>query len=108
MNDERWFEELAAAENEADVLAPSCLRSRLYSRLILEQEASGPLASLRASEEGGRGLCVFEKLVEILPQQPGLQTFQYCKVCHARVAGETVENAPIYWGNCPYCEFQNR
>lgn len=108
MNDELWFENLAANQDEVDTLTPSCLRSRLYSNLIVAQEESGALASLKDTVRDGRQLCVFEKLIEILPQQPNLQSFQYCKVCHARVAGENIENAPIYWANCPYCEFQNR
>jgi len=108
MMDEKWFEEIAQLEDESTTLAPSCLKSRLYSRLIEEQELDGPLASLKDTVAAGRGLCVFEKLIEILPAQANIQSFQYCTVCHARVAGERIENAPIYWANCPYCEFQNR
>mgnify|MGYP000585235823 CR=1 FL=1 len=105
MSDELWFEQLAAAHEADEVLAPSCLKSRLYSRLIVEQEKTGPLLSLKETQ----GLCVYEKLIEILPvEQAMVQSFQYCKVCHSRVAGENIENAPIYWANCPYCEFQNR
>lgn len=108
MNPDHEFEALADRNHEHDGLAPSCLKSRLYSRLIEALEETGPLASLKETEAEGRPLCVFEKLVEILPQQQSLHSFQYCKICHARVAAETIENAPIYWAHCPYCEFQNR
>lgn len=108
MNDEIWMEQLAELTDETTGLAPSCLKSQIYSRLILEQEQDGPLLGLKETAAAGRALCVYEKLIEILPQQPALQSFQYCKVCHARVAGENIENAPIYWAHCPYCEFQNR
>ena len=108
MNDEIWFEQLTDLYQEEETIAPSCLKSRVYSRLIEAQQAEAPLLGLKDTVAGGRGLCVFEKLVEILPVGAALQTFQYCSVCHARVAGEKIENAPIYWANCPYCEFQNR
>ncbi|MBM3762594.1 MAG: hypothetical protein FJW36_20395 [Acidobacteria bacterium] len=108
MREEIEFEQLAELEDEFDGLAPSRLKSRVYSRLILEIEKDGPLAGLSESKAAGWGICVHEQLIEILPKQQDLQSFQYCKVCHARVAGENWENAPIYWANCPYCAFQNR
>ena len=108
MNDEMWFEQLSDWSDEEDTLAPSCLKSRVYSRLIEAQQTEAPLLGLKDTAAAGRGLCVFEKLIEILPAGASLQNFQYCSVCHARVAGEKIENAPIYWANCPYCEFQNR
>jgi hypothetical protein len=46
--------------------------------------------------------------VEILPAPDAIQSLQYCKVCHAKALGERIEQAPIYWPGCPYCEFQNR
>jgi hypothetical protein len=30
-----------------------------------------------------------------------------CRVCHARVLGERLERAPIFWPGCPYSEFHN-
>jgi hypothetical protein len=109
MNDERWFVELAEQTPlEAEVSAPSCLKSLVYSQLIGEAENEGPLLGLPETKAAGRGLCVFEHLIEILPVGAPMQNFQYCKVCHARVLGERVEQAPIFWPCCPYSEFQNR
>jgi hypothetical protein len=105
MND-NWFEDLAAlAPSVEGSAASTCAKSRLYSRLIAEQEKQGPLAPLSETLARGGDLCVFERIVEIAPVD-SLQTFQYCKVCHARVLGERVENAPIFWPHCPYSEFQ--
>lgn len=109
MREEQWFADLAQAVEgeESGERAPSCLKSRLYTRLIREQQADAPLVPLAATHAAGRGLCVFEHLVRIMPLGMS-QTHQYCELCHARVAGERIENAPIFWPNCPYCEFQNR
>lgn len=109
MNLDQWMEQLAAGtpleENEE---VSSCLKSKIYSSLILALEEDGPLMPLRETKKAGRELCVFEKLVEILPSPDAVQSLQYCKVCHAKALGERMENAPIYWRGCPYCEFQNR
>jgi len=82
--------------------APSKLKSRIYSAMIERQEETGPLRVLSETKADGRGLCVFEDTVRI----PQLKSFQYCKVCHARVLAEKFEKAPIWWPNCPYAEFQ--
>jgi hypothetical protein len=109
MNEERWFEQLAEETPlETAIPAPSCLKSLVYSHLISEAETEGPLLPLPETKAAGRGLCVFEHLIEILPVGAPLQNFQYCKICHARVLGERVEQAPIFWPCCPYSEFQNR
>jgi hypothetical protein len=68
---------------------------------MLEQVATALLASLTECKENGRGLCVFEQLVRIAPAAAAVERRNYCRVCHAPVLGETVENAPIYWHNCP-------
>jgi hypothetical protein len=86
--------------------APSRLKSRIYSALVRAQPADGPLASLSESKQDGRGLCVFEQLVEIAPVgTPAKSTF-YCTTCHARVLAEHMENPPIWWPHCPYASFQ--
>lgn len=85
--------------------ASSRQKSKLYSRMIATQELTGPLVQLGATQEQGRGLCVFEQIMALAPGT-ALQEYQYCKICHARVLGESVENAPIFWPNCPYAEFQ--
>ena len=106
MLDDKWFSELAeAAPSPADGGVSSCLKSRIYSRLIAEQESAGALEPLTESAAHGSGLCVFEHLVAIVPSSR-IQEYQYCKICHARVLGERVENAPIFWPNCPYSDFQ--
>ncbi len=105
--DDEQFERLVAlseAESNDDQLrAPTRLKSQIYSDLM--QRAEGPLPVLQDSKDAGHGLCVFEEIVRVGASG---QAFNYCRVCHARVFGERVENAPIYWGNCPYSAFQNR
>ena len=109
MSDEKWMEQIAAESPlEESVTASSCLKSKIYSQLILEMETAGPLLPLGETKQAGRALCVCEHLVEILPTPDKLQSLQYCKVCHAKALGERMENAPIFWPGCPYCEFQNR
>jgi hypothetical protein len=88
--------------------APSRLKSRTYTALIEAQQEGGPLLDVSSTKQQGHALCVFEELVQITPLgQPVKQSF-YCSVCHARVLGERVENAPIFWPHCPYVRFQNR
>jgi len=110
MPDAQWFEELATEQRTTmrAQRAPSRLKSRIYSDLILRQQSVGRLESLPVTKQSGRGLCVFEELVRITPVGDKAQRFNCCSVCHARVLGENVENAPIYWGNCPYVGFQHR
>ncbi len=86
--------------------ASSRLKSQLYSRLLVTMENAGPLVQLSETKAQGHGLCVFEQIMEAVPSK-ALQQFHYCNVCHARVLGERVENAPVFWPNCPYAEFQS-
>ncbi len=107
--DEQPFEGLASkleADAPAALATPSRLKSRLYSALIRRQQESGPLASLTATKAAGGGLCVFEELVQISPVGEKAKAFNCCRFCHARVLGEGLENAPIYWEDCPYVGFQ--
>lgn len=100
---------LAQAEAAVpEVKAPSRLKARLYSALVREQQASGPLQDLAATCAAGHQLCVFEKLVQIAPVGTLLKEPFYCRVCHARLLAEKIENAPIFWAHCPYAEFQER
>jgi len=55
--------------------------------------------------EGGK-LCVFEELMRVAPLGAALKSANICRICHARVLGETLENPPIYWAGCPYVEFK--
>ncbi len=97
---------LLAAENAADP-APrvsSRLQSRIFSKLIELEQAGGPLRTLSQSRNAGAKLCVFEAAVAALPSED-LQTRNPCSVCHARVLGERVERAPLYWPGCAYSTF---
>ena len=88
--------------------ASSRLKSRIYSKLVANQAESRPLRSLTDVKADGRRLCVFEELVQISPLPEPVKSKNPCRVCHARILGEYVESAPIYWPNCPYVAFQNR
>jgi hypothetical protein len=82
----------------------SRLKSRIFSTLISLEQAEGPLRILSETRDAGGSLCVFEHAVAMLPSE-NLQSRNPCAVCHARVLGERVENAPIYWPGCPYSRF---
>ena len=82
----------------------SRLKSRILSTLISLEQAEGPLRILSETRDAGESLCVFEYAVAMLPSE-NLQSRNPCSVCHARVLGERVENAPIYWPGCPYSRF---
>ena len=88
--------------------ASSRLKSKLYSALVARQSQDGPLLSLCATKDSGRKLCVFEALVQIAPVGESVKCMNVCHVCHARVLGEHIENAPVFWPGCPYAQFQNR
>lgn len=105
---DRIFEQLVDATGAVPLDAPSRLKSRIYSALMLAAQHEAPLATLSECKAAGAGLCVFEELVRILPAGEAKERRNPCRVCHARVLGERVENAPIYWPNCPYVRFQNR
>ena len=44
--------------------------------------------------------------MRVTPLGNELKKVNICRVCHARVLAEALENPPIYWGNCPYAEFK--
>ncbi len=105
--DNLWREFAAAADEEdpASAQAPARLQSRILSRLNLEQTKDGPLASVSESKAAGRELCVFEEIMRIAPVGEALRKPNYCRVCHARVLAEAMEEAPIWWAGCPYAQF---
>lgn len=106
LDEERFFENLAA---EVPVeAAPARLKSTIYSALMQSQTASGELLSLPECKADGRALCVFEEIVQIAPVGRTIQSVNYCRVCHARVLAERLDEAPIYWSGCPYVSFQRR
>lgn len=92
-------------QGERGQTAPACLKSKIYSSLIRRMEQTGPLLPVEETEVS-HGLCVFEKLVGIVPLPARARTFNACSVCHARVLAERLEHAPIYWKNCPYVDFK--
>ena len=111
MNDDTFFTILAAntdATHGTREHAPARLKSRLYSALIAEQAASGPLLSLAATQAAGRPLCVFETVLRVVPGGERVTSLNPCRVCHARVLAEHLESPPIYWPHCPYVEFRRR
>lgn len=104
--DEQWMD--GVEESTPRRRTPARVKSRVYSNLIRRMRAEGPLEDLAQTRQAGRGLCVFEELVRIAPVGQRPKGWQYCTVCHARILAESIENAPIYWGHCPYVRFQNR
>jgi hypothetical protein len=104
---DRLWREFAEATDEStgEASAPAKLQSRIYSRLVAEQARQGPLASVSESKEAGRELCVFEELMRAAPVGEQARQLNYCRVCHARVLAENLEDAPIWWAGCPYAKF---
>ena len=90
----------ASAPSEAS----SRLKSRILSSLIKLEQAEGPLRVLSESKAAGEQLCVFERVVAALPSGD-LASRNPCAICHARLLGEHVEHAPIFWTGCPYARF---
>jgi len=110
MENDRAFERLASlsdAQRPRPDRAPAKLKSRIYSALVNELALSGPLASLNESKADGRRLCVFEHAVALLPIGEDAKRRNPCRICHARVCGERMDHAPIFWPACPYCDFHN-
>lgn len=108
--DDRWFEQLARMTDvgaQTPQRAPTRLKSRIYSALVSKLAASGPLLSLGITKADGRKLCIFEDALAALPVGERLKERNLCRVCHARILGERMEHAPIFWPACPYSEFHN-
>jgi hypothetical protein len=109
MSDDLWFDALAdtAAAASTDDRAPATLKSKIYSALVTQMAASGPLLDLRATKDAGGDLCVFEHTLTLLPVGTDIRSMNPCRVCHARVLGERMSRAPIFWPGCPYAQFHN-
>jgi hypothetical protein len=110
MSDDRWFEQLAGAADASAAgtdRAPARLKSRVYSAVMRELAESGPLQDLADTRACGERLCVFEHVVSLMPVGPELRSKNLCAVCHARVLGERLERAPIFWSGCPYSRFHH-
>ena len=110
LNPDRAFSELAkrTGSDTAVDRAPARLKSRVYSRLLAEQAATGPLLGLAETRDAGRPLCVFEMLVAEAPLPATVKTMNLCRVCHARHLAEHLDRAPIFWPHCPYSDYQRR
>lgn len=107
--DDKFFRMIAELDESAFAeRTPSRVKARIYSALIREQQETGPLQSLSETKAAGRGLCIFEQLVQIAPVGEGAKSPFFCWACHARVLGENLENAPIFWAHCPYAAFQKK
>ena len=108
MADEIWFQQLADMTLFASKdRAPAHLKSKVYSSIVTNLAQSGPLLDLREVKDAGGHLCVFEHAVAVLPVEAGVGSRNPCRICHARVLGERLEHAPIFWPGCPYSEFRN-
>ncbi len=109
MNDDDFLTRLAALTDAAAAAgrAPARLKSRLYSALVAQQAAAGPLRSLPSTQAAGGHLCVFEHVLRVVPNEQ-VASMNPCRVCHARVLAERFESPPIYWPHCPYVDFQKR
>ncbi len=109
MGDDLWFERLAESTGQLTPQepAPAKLKSKVYSAVVANMAASGALLDLRDTQRAGRHLCVFEKAVAILPVGTGIRSMNPCRICHARVLGERMTHAPIFWPGCPYSEFHH-
>jgi hypothetical protein len=108
MSDDLWFERLAEATSDVPHdPAPARLKSKIYSALVARMAEEGSLLGLAATKAAGARLCVFENALTLLPLGASIQSMNPCRVCHARVMGERMEHAPIFWPGCPYSEFHN-
>ena len=110
MSDDRWFEQLATMTDVAtgpESHAPATLKSKIYSSVVKQMAAGGRLLSLATTKAEGRKLCVFEDVLALLPVGEALREKNPCRVCHARLLGEHVDRAPIFWPGCPYSDFHH-
>jgi len=105
-HDEHFMKRLADVELPQSQPAPASLKAKVYSALVRRQVENGPLASLTESALCGHELCVFEQIVRISPVGERVKSLNICRVCHARVLAEHMDNPPIYWPGCPYVEFK--
>jgi hypothetical protein len=104
MNTEQLLERLGREPDELE-RAPARLKSKIYSALIARLSSRGRLLSLAGVKGGGRQLCVFEHAIAALPLGERVGSMNPCRICHARVLGERLDAAPIFWPGCPYADF---
>jgi hypothetical protein len=108
MSDDIWFERLAEVTGDVPhERASARLTSRVYSALVARMAESRPLLDLADIKQSGGRLCVFETALTVFPLGTNVSSMNPCRVCHARVLGERMEHAPIFWPGCPYSEFHH-
>ena len=107
MFEDTWFTQLAETEPAAEERAPARLKSKIYSAIVMRMAGATPLLDLRETRKDGGHLCVFEQSIALLPAGTGIRSMNPCRLCHARVLGERMNHAPIFWPGCPYSEFHN-
>ena len=108
MSNDPWFERLAESTGEmASERAPARLKSRTYSALVARMTESGSLLNLTDTKNSGGQLCVFETALTVLPLGANVSSMNPCRICHARILSERMEQAPIFWPGCPYAEFHH-
>ena len=109
MFDEVWFERLASTTEgtEEQEHAPARLKSKIYSAVVKRMANSGPLLDLKETKKEGGRLCVFEYSIALLPVGTEIRSMNPCRICHARVLGERMDHAPVFWPGCPYSKFHN-
>jgi len=106
VSDDLWFEQLVEATGEmTHERAPARLKSQIYSAVLARMGESGPLLDLMDTKKAGGRLCVFENALTMLPLGTDIRSMNPCRICHARVLGERMEQAPIFWPGCPYAGF---
>jgi hypothetical protein len=104
------FDRLAELTGDVAVTeerAPARLKSKIYSALVARMAQSGSLLDLAETKKTGGHLCVFENALAVLPVGTGIRSMNPCRICHARVMGERMGHAPIFWPGCPYSDFHN-
>jgi hypothetical protein len=107
LSDDEFLERVALqSQPEESGLAPSRLKSKIYSALVREQGESGALLGFEQTKAAGHGLCIFEEVVRIAPVGEAAKCANICRVCHARILAEQLEHPPIYWPGCPYVSFK--
>ena len=108
MSDDFWFERLAEATGDVTPeRAPARLKSKVYSAVVARMAAAGSLLDLTATKKAGGRLCVFENVLTVLPVGADVRAMNPCRICHARVMGERMEQAPVFWPGCPYADFHH-
>ena len=74
-----------------DERALSRLKARVYSAPVHALQEMGPLQTLTQSQADGRGLRVFEKLVQNAPIGEAAKAPFFRWVCHSRILAEHIE-----------------